>query len=303
VNVLVLTGPTASGKTEVGIALARLLNGEIISADSRQIYRGLDIGTAKPTVEDRAAARHHFIDILDPDEEYNAGRFGEEARLVVQDIVVRGKTPIVVGGAGLYIRSLVDGLHDAPGADPAVRSALERRGIHEGVASLMRELQRVDPVTASGMRTPTTRRVIRALEVYHLTGLPLSEYQRRGSVQVPFTAVFAGLAWDRNALYDRIDLRCDEMVKAGLLEEIEGLERGGYGPQTNALNTVGYKEGMEYRRGHISFTEMIRLFRQNSRRYAKRQLTWFRRDARIAWFDMEEGGVAQKIVEHFVTAR
>jgi tRNA dimethylallyltransferase len=305
VDVLVLTGPTASGKTGIGIALAHLLNGEIISADSRQIYRGLDIGTAKPTAAERGEVLHHFIDILDPGEDYSAGMFGVEARKVVQEIIRRGKTPIVVGGAGLYIRSLVDGLHEGPGADAGVRSRLEQRMEEEGMGVLLDELRRFDPVTAAGMRTPTARRVIRALEVFHNTGTTLSEYQRTRKIQVPFRACFTGLAWERRTLYGRINTRCEEMVQRGLLEEIEGLERAGYGPETNALNSVGYKEGMAFRRGKLSFEEMMRLFKQNSRRYAKRQLTWFRGDERIRWFPMEERpeGVVKRICAHFRPAR
>ncbi len=302
-SILVVVGPTASGKTETGIALAGTLNGEILSADSRQIYRGLDIGTAKPTAAQRSAARHHFIDILDPDEEYNAGRFGEEARGVAAEILARGKTPIVVGGAGLYIRALVDGLHGGPGADRDIRRELERRGVEEGLQPLLRELQRVDLATARRMRTPTLRRVVRALEVYHSTGIPLSAFQERGSSPGPWSAVFAGLLWERSVLYDRINARCGRMVEEGLLAEIERLEKEGYGEGTNALNTVGYKEGRAYRSGAISFTEMLRLFRQNTRRYAKRQMTWFRADSRITWFRMEEGEVERRIAEHFLHSR
>jgi tRNA dimethylallyltransferase len=304
VRVLVLTGPTASGKTAVGIVLAHLLKGEIVSADSRQIYRGLDIGTAKPTLAERREVPHHLIDILDPGEEYSAGMFGKQARQVVLEIAARGKTPIVVGGAGLYIRALVDGLHAGPGADAEIRARLEQRVVEEGVGALMEELRRCDPATASAMRTPTARRVVRALEVFHLTGTALSEYQREQKVQVTFDAVFAGLSWERRTLYERINSRCEEMVRSGLLEEIEMLEGLGYGVQTNALNSVGYKEGMAYRRGEIRFDEMMRLFKQNSRRYAKRQLTWFRRDERIQWFAMEEGaGVGEKIAGLFQRSR
>lgn len=302
-NILVLTGPTASGKTDVGIALAKALGGEILSADARQVYRGLNIGTAKPGPRHLQEARHHFIDILDPGEEYSAGLFGVQARLVVRDLLLRGTVPIVVGGSGLYIRALVDGLHAVPGAHPGLRARLEQRVDEEGLDALIGELRRVDPGTALRMRTPTVRRVVRALEVYYLSGVPLSQHQMEGKMEAPLEAVFFGLAWPRAVLYARIDSRCDEMVKGGLLEEIEMLENRGYGSGTNALNTVGYKEGMEYRRGKISFQEMIRLFRQNSRRYAKRQLTWFRKDARITWIGMGEertpDEVAAEIVERY----
>jgi tRNA dimethylallyltransferase len=301
-GVLVLAGPTATGKTAAGIHLAQLLDGEIISADSRQVYRGLDIGTAKPTAAEQRAAVHHFIDILDPVEEYSAGLFAAQAREVVSALQARGKTPVIVGGSGLYLRALVDGLHPAPGKDDAVRAQLERRVRDEGVDVLADELRRVDPATAASMKEVTARRLVRALEVYYSTGVPLSAYHRRERREALEGVVFTALDWERSALYERINRRCDAMVEGGLLEEIERLEAAGYGG-ANALHTVGYNEGMDYRRGKISYAEMMRLFKQNSRRYAKRQWTWFRADERIRWFPGSDPRAAEDIARYFGSRR
>jgi tRNA dimethylallyltransferase len=286
--VIVIAGPTASGKSAVGIALAQRIQGEIISADSRQIFRYLDIGTAKPSRADRALIPHHFVDEILPDHTFSAGDFGTHGRNVVKQIRSRGRMPIVVGGSGLYIQSLIDGFFEGPGADPDLRASLERRMAEQGIESLLQELERVDPEFAATVDRTKPRRVVRGLEVYYLTGTPISRRQREARVEVGFDAVQFGLEWERTLLYRRIDARCDRMIRDGLLDEAEGLEVRGYGPELNALNTVGYAEAFAYRRGEISYDEMVRLFKQNSRRYAKRQLTWFRRDRRIRWLPMDE---------------
>jgi tRNA dimethylallyltransferase len=302
-RVLVLVGPTCSGKTGVSMHLARQLNGEVISADSRQIYRHLDIGTAKPTPEERGDIPHHFVDSLDPGEDFNAGRFGEEGRRVVSGILNRNKLPIIVGGSGLYVRSLIDGLFDGPGADKEFRDVLEGRLAREGIESLVDELRRVDPVSAERIDPTKPRRVIRALEVHRLTGSPLSQLHALQEVFIPFESVQFGLAWDRAVLNRRIEARCDAMVASGLLDEVEKLASMGWDDTLNALNTVGYAEAFALRRGEIPREEFLRLFKQNSRRYAKRQMTWFRRDGRIQWMTMDgtQGleNVAATIAEKF----
>ncbi len=285
-QVLVLVGPTASGKTAISIELAKLLDGEIISADSRQIYRDLDVGTAKPTKEQRAEVMHYFVDELLPDQEFNAGKFGEMGRGVIDEIFARQKTPIVVGGSGLYVRSLIDGFFEGPGADRKLRETFDRQVEAGELKHLVEELRRVDPVSASRIDPTKPRRIIRALEVFHTTGKPLSEHQQESSIVINFVPRIFGLEWERKALYERIDSRCDEMIRNGLLQEVEGLARSGYTTSLNALNTVGYAEAFAYQSGKIPYEEMVRLFKQNSRRYAKRQLTWFRKDERVTWITM-----------------
>jgi tRNA dimethylallyltransferase len=302
-RVPVIVGPTASGKTGVALRLAEILGGEIISADSRQIYRFLDVGTAKPTPAQRELVRHHFIDELDPDEEFNAGKFGELGRRAVDQIFTRGRLPIVAGGSGLYVRSLIDGLFEGPGADPEFRYALEERIKRGGLPDLMEELRRLDPETASRIDPTKPRRVVRALEVIHATGRSLSSHHALPKIELDFVPVLFGLLWERKELYRRIDSRCDRMVSGGLLEEAASLERGGYNLSLNALNTVGYKEAFALLRGDLTAGEMIAEFRKNTRRYAKRQMTWFRRDGRIRWIRMDEqtaegdvaGGIAGEL--------
>jgi len=302
-TILVLVGPTCSGKTAVSIGLADRLNGEIISADSRQIFKYLDIGTAKPSPGQRESIRHYFVDELSPDHDFNAGEFGERGREVIGKIFRQRKLPIVVGGSGLYVQSLIDGFFEGPGADKEFRHTLEQRVKIEGVEQLLDELRRVDPDAAMSIDPTKPRRIIRALEVYHLTGRPISMLRRERKIRIDFRPVFFGLDWQREALYKRIDARCEQMVAAGFLSEVEKIESMGYDDSLNALNTVGYAEAFAYRRGEISFDEFVRLFKQNSRRYAKRQLTWFRSDKRIEWVDMIEespaDSVAVEIMERF----
>ncbi len=284
-SVLILVGPTASGKTAISLALAKELDGEIVSADSRQLYKYLTIGTAKPTEEELNSVKHHFIDILTPYQEYNASEFSKQARLVIDDILHRGKTPIVVGGSGLYIQALVDGFFDGPEADSEIRNKLESRLQSEGAEKLLEELRVVDPISAGKMLPSTWKRIIRALEVYYVTGVPISTLQEK-NIGANFSSCFAGLHWERQLLYDRINLRVDKMIVAGLLDEIKMLKTLGYTISMNALNSVGYKESFEYLEGKITFERMRELIKQNSRRYAKRQLTWFRADDRIRWFEL-----------------
>jgi tRNA dimethylallyltransferase len=272
-----------------------MLGGEILSADSRQVYRHLDIGTAKPSVADRKAVPHHFVDDLLPDQEFSAGEFGMRGRQIIGEILHRGKTPIVVGGAGLYVRSLIDGIFEGPGRNRRLRELLERRADAGGVGDLLEELRAVDPETAAKADQSKTRRIIRALEVYHTTGEPLSLLQKKNRALIEFVPVQFGLEWDRAALYERIEQRCAGMIAQGLLREVEELDRRGYRPQMNALNTVGYAEAFAYRRGDISYAEMLRLFQRNSRRYAKRQLTWFRSDSRVRWIPMSGRRTASQV--------
>jgi tRNA dimethylallyltransferase len=300
-QVLLIVGPTASGKTEVSIHLAKRLDGEIISADSRQIYKHLDIGTAKPTREQLSSVKHHFIDELLPDQEFNAAEFGERGRRVVDDIFSRNKTPIVVGGSGLYVQSLIDGLFEGPSADKEFRRILENRIASGELPALLEELAAVDPISAQRIDPTKPRRIIRALEVFHATGKPLSVHHKESRTVITFAPIMFGLEWKRATLYERINRRCDEMIERGILQEIEKLESLGYDSSLNALNTVGYAEGFAYRRGEISFEEMQRLFKQNSRRYAKRQMTWFRRDKRIRWVRVNDDSALPQVTGYIAS--
>lgn len=283
--VIALVGPTASGKTAVSVELARALNVEIISADSRQVYRFLDIGTAKPSSKVRSLIPHHFVDELTPDRDFSAGEFGMRGREVIADIFSRGRVVLVVGGSGLYVKSLLDGFFDGPGSDPETRAELEKRLAAEGVDSLMNELREVDPEFAAAVDPTKPRRIVRALEVYRLTGTPLSTHHADMRPKLDFSHIAYGLRWERAELYRRIEERCDEMIRTGLLEEIDHLAKLGYTDSLNALNTVGYAEAFAHRRGELGFDDMVRLMKQNTRNYAKRQMTWFRKDPRIRWID------------------
>ena len=304
-KILVIVGPTCSGKTAVSLDLARRLNGEIISADSRQVYKYLDIGTAKPAPGDLLKVKHYFVDSLFPDQDFNAGEFGQEGRKIIDNILLRGLLPIVVGGSGLYVRSLIDGFFEGPGADEEFRRAMEQRFKAGHLDSLLKKLREVDPVSAATIDPTKSRRIIRALEVYHLTGIPISQLQKERRIKVRFVPVIFGLEWTRPMLHKRIDQRCDRMLSQGLLSEVDRLVRQGYDDSLNALNTVGYAEAFAYRRGEISYERFTQLFKQNSRRYAKRQMTWFKRDGRIHWIQMIEEKnvheVVQKIATQFCT--
>ncbi len=286
-TVYVLVGATGAGKTAVSLPLAEALHAEIISADSRQIYRLMDIGTAKPTPAEQARVPHHFLDVCFPDEEYNAGLFGIDGRNAIDRILALGRVPLVVGGSGLYIRSLVDGLFDAPAVDREYRAFLATRLAQEGIGPLMEELRVADPVFAADVDPSKPRRVLRALEVYHTAGIPLSILQRERKPVIRFTPCFLGISWPRDLLHTRIETRFLAMIDAGLLEEVDGLLKRGYAPSLQAFSTVGYAEVLAYRRGEIDRETMVRQCVQHTRQYAKRQMTWFRRDHRIRWMDVQ----------------
>jgi len=302
VRIPVLLGPTASGKTALSLLIAPMLGAEIISADSRQIYKYLDIGTAKPTPEQRSRVPHHMVDMLEPDRDYNAGEFGKEGRNLIGGILKRGHVPLVVGGSGLYIRSLMDGFFEGPGADPGIRKGLADRLQSDGPERLLEELGRVDPVSAAQMLPSNTRRIMRALEVHMLTGMRISDLQKQRP-DFGFEPVFAGLAWERSVLYRRIDDRAGGMIAAGLIGEVRSLLDRGYPRSLNSLQTTGYIEVFDYFDGKSDEGETLGAIRQNTRRYAKRQMTWFRPDRRIKWFDVngekEFPRIAGEIVQYF----
>jgi tRNA dimethylallyltransferase len=287
-KILCIVGPTAAGKTALAIEIAQAIDGEILSADSRQIYKLLTIGTAKPSESELRAVPHHFIDILLPDQHFSAGDFSEQGREIIKDVDGRGKFPIIAGGTGLYIESLVDGLFIGPPIQSELRAKLEGQLQAEGGERLLEELKAVDPVAAGRMLPSNTRRIIRALEVYYTTGIPITVHHAQQKREPLYDAEFVGLEWDRKILYDRINARVDRMIAAGFLDEVKGLLESGYDERYKALQTVGYKEAYAYLRNETTFERMVELMKQNTRRFAKRQLTWFRYDERIRWYPISD---------------
>jgi len=280
----VIVGPTASGKTAMSLLVARSVgNVEIVSADSRQVYIGMDIGTAKPSESERREIPHHLIDIIPPSERYSAGRFASDARAVIDEIVARGRLPLVVGGSGFYIRALFEGL-SAPAADPAVYRELERRGEVEGYDRLYEELQRLDP-TAAAAHSPNNReKTLRALACIVATGQPYSSFATEEAIPAwDRRPAYFGIAPSRPELYARIDRRVEEMVESGLIEETRGLLEGGYNASDPGMRTVGYREALDYLSGECDIESMIARIQQSTRRYAKRQTTWFRRVEGVRW--------------------
>ena len=287
-SLLTIVGPTAVGKTALSLRLAEELNAEIISADSRQIYQELTIGTAKPGPEEQRQAPHHFVNERSIfDAPYSAGAFARDANERIRQILRRGRRPLVVGGSTLYVHALQFGLADVPEVDESVRSHIEQRLNDEGAEALYDELRQVDPHQADRMDPTKTQRLVRALEVYHGTGKPLTYYHENQPAP-PFSYRTIVLNRERSSLYERIEERVDCMLDNGLLDEVHGLLEQGVDPERQPLRTIGYREPIEYLTGEIDYDEMVRLVKRNSRRYAKRQLTWFRRYSTYNWVDLEE---------------
>ncbi len=297
-KVLVLAGPTASGKTRLGIELARRLGGEIISADSMQFYRGMEIGTAAPTPEELALARHHFVSFLAPDQSMAAGEYQRQARVVIREIQARGGVPVVVGGSGLYIRALVDGLFEGPPRDQSVRDRLRREAVEAGNSALFARLRAVDPGYAETLTSENDLvRVVRALEVHEITGVPFSHWHEGHQFQTdPLEAVWLGLLVEREALYERIGRRVDAMMAAGWLGEVRRLLDGGYGPHLDRLKALGFRELTAHLRGEQSLEAAVEAAKFHHRRYAKRQMTWFRAEKRLYWLDAGDGTVPAEIL-------
>ncbi len=304
-SLVVICGPTAGGKTALALHLAEQLGVEIVSADSRQVYRGMDIGTAKASAEERAKVRHHLIDVVDPDEDFSASDFVVHGRAALKDIGGRNQLPLVVGGTGFYIDALLRGLVDAPGADPALRQELADLELQQGPGSLHARLQAVDPVMAARLTPLDQVRIIRALEVYYLCGQRLSDLQvQHAAAKSPYRVLFIGLAPQRELLYERIDHRVQDMVRAGLLKEVETILEQGYSSDLKALKTIGYQECVNYLSGNASLPDTINLIQRNSRRYAKRQLTWFRKNKEIIWLDSpREFAKVLKLIDHFIMSK
>lgn len=297
-KILVIVGPTASGKTRMAVELAQRHNGEVISADSMQIYRTMDIGTAKPTQEEMGGIPHHMIDVADPEEDFSVARYVEMAAQCVDDVLARGKLPIVAGGTGLYIDSLLSGRTFAPfSPDSALRGELEQEMADKGGAAMLEELAKVDPEAAQRLHPNDHKRIIRALEVYRSTGKTITQHNRETQAIPPrYDALTIGLAFqDRQAMWRRIDQRVDEMVAAGLEDEVRRLLTSGISPKCTAMQAIGYKEFTQALSGEMTWKEAAEVVKLRSRQYAKRQLTWFGRNPNTRWVrwddppDFEQG--------------
>ena len=286
-KVIVIVGPTASGKSGVAIELAKKINGEIVSADSMQVYREMNIGTAKVTEEEAAGIKHYLIDVASPAETFNVAMYKSMAEEAIREIIAKGKTPIVVGGTGLYVSTLVNGIElSEVKNDDRIRKKLEERLTNEGIDVVFQELQKVDPEAAQVIDKNNTRRVIRALEIYEATGKTKTQLDRESIKEVAFDYQIFGILTDREELYDRLNKRVDCMIEQGLIEEVKSL-REKYTFSQTALQGLGYKEVIEFLDGTITKEEMIEKLKMETRRYAKRQMTWFRRDDRIHWATRE----------------
>ena len=295
-KIICVVGPTASGKTALAVELAKFTNGEVVSCDSMQIYRRLDIGTAKPTAQEMQGIPHHMIDICEPDEDFSVGRYVEMATPIVEDILARGKTAIIAGGTGLYVDNLIKGGEFAPTPSTGCREKLEERLQKEGLDVLMEELRAIDPVALDKSQS-NPRRIIRALEVYQETGETITAHNLRTAAIAPkFDPLWIGVDYvNRQDLYDRIDLRVELMVKDGLLEEIRQVLSSGIPEKATAMQAIGYKEFIDAMAGRATMEEAIAQVQQSSRRYAKRQLTWFKRNEKIHWLRRAPGQAAEEI--------
>ena len=289
-TVLCVVGPTATGKTKMGVALAKRFDGEVVSVDSMQLYRGMTIGTAAPTREEMEGIPHHMVAVADPAESWSAARYVHAADACVQDILGRGRLPVLVGGTGLYLDALIRGTDFAAGSQgTALRQQLQRRARQEGTETLLEELRRIDPAAAQKLHLRDEKRIIRALEVWYETGCTITEHDRQERQRPPkYDALYIGLDFlDRQDLRDRIDKRVDTMVEQGLLEEVEALLASGLPRDATALQAIGYKQFLAVAEGTATRQEAIAEVKLRSRQYAKRQLTWLRRNPDIFWIRWE----------------
>lgn len=279
-----IIGPTASGKTALSIKVAQRYGAPIISADSVQIYRGLDIGSGKVTESERQSIPHYMIDVADPCDDFSAGMYGREVEALLEKLFSTHDVVLLVGGAGLYLKAVWEGFDDMPEIDPAIREALNAEWREKGLLHLVNELREVDPATFETVDRQNQMRVIRALEVYRGTGQPISSFRKmKTKTDKGYRDLKVGLEWERTVLYERINARVDGMVAEGLVEEAKGLWEM-YGSACKGLGSVGYREMVDHFEGKHDMEEAVRLVKRNSRRYAKRQMTWFKRSADIQWF-------------------
>lgn len=298
---IAIIGPTGVGKTALSLAVAQRFDCEIISVDSMQVYRHMDIGTAKASPEERALVPHHLLDVADPTEEYSVARYLADVAVAVDGIRQRGKVPLLVGGTGLYLRGLTDGLFELAPCDESIRQGLQDRLLKEGGEALYDELGRIDPATAARIHPNDTYRLLRGLEIYHSTGLSWSEHLAKGRQDALLPEILKiGLTWEREKLYQRINLRVVQMVEEGVLAEVQSLLAQGYGPELKSMQAIGYRHMVEFLRGDHDWPETLELLARDTRRYAKRQYTWFRRDAAIHWFEPVQKEEVCKLISDYL---
>ncbi len=298
-SVVFLVGPTGTGKSATAVRLAEALGGEIVSADSMQFYRGMDVGTAKPSASDRARAPHHLIDIIAPDEPYNVADFHRDATRAIDGILERGRRPLVVGGSGLYVRAIANKL-DLPVAEPDedLRRALKELARHSGVEAVHARLRKLDPVSAERIHPNDVKKAIRAIEVCTKTGRPMSEvYESKPEPTDRYDCLMFGLTCSRDALYARVEERCDTMVNSGLLAEVRELLAAGYSRELQSMQAIGDQECAAHPAGERSYAEAVETFKRTTRRYVKRQETWFGSESRIRWVDILEADPAERVLE------
>jgi tRNA dimethylallyltransferase len=304
-RLVVIVGPTGAGKTRLAIELAHRAGGEVVSADSQQVYVGMDIGTGKASADERARVPHHLLDVMRPDEEMTAMRFVALADAAIAAVAERGRVVVVCGGTGLYVRALLLGLFDGPPAVPAIRARLVARAAAIGAPALHAELAAVDPTLAAKVERNDAKRIIRALEVFEATGVPMSEHQARHdhrTLEPRYPARVIGLGPPRDALYARIDARVDAMIEAGLFDEVARLRAAGFRPPLRSQQAIGYAEVHDHLDGAVDRVRAIELIKRNSRHYARRQLSWYRPDQRIEWAD-DPGRVDLGDLERYLAER
>ena len=289
IPILVIVGPTAVGKTRIAIELAKELNGEIISADSRQIYKGMDIGTAKPSKDEQAAVKHHMLNVVEPDEHFSVGEYKRNAEKIIEGIWQRKRLPIIAGGTGLYIRAVIDGLWEGPKADYELRDKLKKEEETFGKGYLYKKLKEVDPETAEKTKPNDLVRIVRSLEVYYKEGKTISHFHRlHGFQEKNYNIMFIGLTMDRGRLYKKIEERVDEMINSGLIDEVKALLKKEYNENISSMTGVGYRQAIGYLKGDYNLEEAVRFIKRDTKRYAKRQYTWFNKDKRIEWSNIDD---------------
>ena len=300
--VVVICGPTGVGKTAAAIDVARRFGGEIVGADAMQVYRRMEVGTAKPTAAEQALVRHHLIDVIDPDEPFDASRYCELARKALAGLHAREVLPLVVGGTGLYIKALLHGVFRAGRPDPQVRKRLQDEAAKLGPQALHRRLAGIDPAAAGRIHPNDTFRIVRALETAEATGKTITAHHRRHRFQdSPYRSFKVGLHMERKALYERIDRRVEAMLQAGFVEEVQQLLDAGYGPELKSMQSLGYRHMVACLRGEMEMAEAVRTMKRDHRRYAKRQMTWFRKDPQIHWADPQKISELYPAMEDFVS--